>query len=211
MSYDAIQHAVGAYYAGQLHDWGATARGVDWNSDESQNLRFAQLLKISNGEAKTRFSINDYGCGYGALIDFLTHCQYDFDYCGFDVAPEMVALAKTRYQALSHCRFVESELLLPLADFTVASGIFNVRLQTSDEEWLSYMLETLACIDRHSRLGFAFNVLTSYSDEEKKRPDLYYADPCLLFGYCKTQFSRQVALLHDYGLYEFTILVRKQL
>jgi len=43
------------------------------------------------------------------------------------------------------------------------------------------------------------------------RDDLYYADPCLLFTYCKTRYSRNVALLHDYGLHEFTLFVRKGL
>ncbi|MFX7953370.1 class I SAM-dependent methyltransferase, partial [Acinetobacter baumannii] len=57
--------------------------------------------------------------------------------------------------------------------------------------------------------GFSFNCLTSYSDEDRKRDYLYYADPCQLFDLCKRRYSRQVALLHDYGLYEFTILVRK--
>jgi hypothetical protein len=38
---------------------------------------------------------------------------------------------------------------------------------------------------------------------------LYYADPRVLFDHCKTRYSKNVALLHDYGLYEFTILVRK--
>lgn len=38
---------------------------------------------------------------------------------------------------------------------------------------------------------------------------LYYADPAELFDHCKRNYSRNVALLHDYGLYEFTVLVRK--
>ena len=42
------------------------------------------------------------------------------------------------------------------------------------------------------------------------RPDLYYADPCFLFDYCQRRYSRWVAVLHDYGLYEFTIVVRKE-
>jgi hypothetical protein len=58
-----------------------------------------------------------------------------------------------------------------------------------------------------SRRGFAFNVLTKYSDPERMRPDLYYADPLFLFNYCKKSF-KSVALLHDYPLYEFTILVK---
>jgi hypothetical protein len=41
------------------------------------------------------------------------------------------------------------------------------------------------------------------------RDDLYYADPLFFFDYCKTRFSRFVTLIHDYPLYEFTILVRK--
>ena len=43
------------------------------------------------------------------------------------------------------------------------------------------------------------------------RPYLYYADPLFLFDYCKKKYSKSVALLHDYGLYEFTILVRKDI
>ena len=38
---------------------------------------------------------------------------------------------------------------------------------------------------------------------------LYYADPCALFDYCKRNFSRNVALLHDYKIYDFTLIVRK--
>jgi hypothetical protein len=40
------------------------------------------------------------------------------------------------------------------------------------------------------------------------RDDLFYADPLALFEHCRTRFSRRVALLHDYPLYEFTLLVR---
>jgi hypothetical protein len=58
-----------------------------------------------------------------------------------------------------------------------------------------------------SRRGFAFNMLTGYADADRMRPDLYYADPHAVFDRCR-RFSRRVALLHDYPLYEFTMLVR---
>jgi hypothetical protein len=51
-------------------------------------------------------------------------------------------------------------------------------------------------------------MLTSYSDPGRMRPDLYYGDPREYFDLCKRKYSRHVALLHDYGLYEFTIIVR---
>jgi hypothetical protein len=52
-------------------------------------------------------------------------------------------------------------------------------------------------------------VLTKYSDKEYMKEYLYYADPLYLFDYCKKHFSKNVALLHDYNLYEFSIIVRK--
>jgi len=62
-----------------------------------------------------------------------------------------------------------------------------------------------------SEVAFAFNCLTSYSDADRKRPDLYYPEPATMFDQCVRRYGRHVQLLHDYGLYEFTIHVRRQL
>ncbi len=64
-------------------------------------------------------------------------------------------------------------------------------------------------MNRLSARGFSVNFLTKYSDADHMRPHLYYADPCYLFDYCKRNFSRNVALLHDYEVYDFTLIVRK--
>jgi hypothetical protein len=121
----------------------------------------------------------------------------------------MIAKAKELHATTGQTTFVNEEGELPKTHYTVASGIFNVKLLTTAPEWESYILKTLESINRLSERGFAFNILTKYSDQEFMRPDLYYADPLFLFDYCKTTFSRFVSLIHDYPLYEFTILVRK--
>jgi hypothetical protein len=95
------------------------------------------------------------------------------------------------------------------ADYSVASGIFSVKLEHNESEWLSYILSTLEDMNEKSIKGFSFNMLTKYSDKEYMKDNLYYADPLFIFDYCKRNFSKQVALLHDYGLYEFTILIKK--
>jgi hypothetical protein len=77
------------------------------------------------------------------------------------------------------------------------------------EEWRAYVLETIGSLDALSTRGFAFNMLSTYSDPEKRRDDLFYADPCEMFDLCKRRFATRVALLHDYRLFEFTVLVRK--
>ena len=200
--------SVEQYYTERIAAHGPSARGVDWNSEESQVLRFEQLLKVC--DASGGFSINDYGCGYGALADHLHGKGLIFQYHGFDISTSMITHARRLHDGLHDCKFFSDESLLPLADYTVASGIFNVKLEASDEEWLEYVLSTLRRVDELSEKGFAFNALTKYSDRDRMCSDLYYADPLFVFDYCKQHFSKRVALLHDYPLYEFTILVKKQ-
>ncbi|NNA55178.1 class I SAM-dependent methyltransferase [Pseudomonas koreensis] len=198
---------VASYYSKKLALHGETPNGVDWNGEQGQALRFEQLCKIINDPQA--FSISDLGCGYGALVDYLNKQYHSFSYLGIDVSSDMINVAKQRYAKMQAARFITASEPDSLMDYIVASGIFNVRLGRSDAEWLAYLENTLDVMNKASRHGFAFNCLTSYADEDKKRDDLYYADPCLLFDLCKRRYSRQVALLHDYGLYEFTILVRK--
>ncbi|MEI7867575.1 MAG: class I SAM-dependent methyltransferase [Candidatus Methylumidiphilus sp.] len=197
------------YYSEKLATHGETPNGVDWNSQESQVLRFEQLTKIIN--QAQGFTLNDLGCGYGALFDYLASCHQTFAYNGCDVSVDMIHAAITRYANKPNARFAVTSEPPDIADYSVASGIFNVRLSRGKAEWHDYLEATLDVLDRSSRWGFSFNCLTSYSDEGKMREHLYYADPCALFDYCKRRYSRHVALLHDYGLYEFTILVKKQL
>ena len=207
MPHEKIIRKVGDYYTNKIETHGPSAQGVDWNSTESQYLRFEQLLKVVGSEGT--FSINDFGCGYGGLIEYLKTLGTSFSYTGFDISQSMIEKARATHGENSKCTFVQSEGDLREADYTVASGIFNVKMETPVEEWKEYCLETIDTLARLSTKGFAFNVLTSYSDAEYMREDLYYADPCFLFDHCKREYSRWVSLLHDYGLYEFTILVRK--
>ena len=205
MTSNDILTRVQQYYDEKLRAHGPTARGVDWNSNESQQLRFAQLAKLID---HTRaFTVNDFGCGYGALIDYLENCGFQFQYTGFDISSEMIARAGELHPGAT---FVTDKSQLREADYTLASGIFNVKLQTADAEWKNYMLDVLDTMNALSKSGFAFNALTKYSDAEFMRSDLYYADPLFFFDHCKTKYSRFVTLLHVYPLYEFTILVRKQ-
>ncbi len=199
---------VAYYYSSKLAQHGETPQGVDWNSEESQILRFVQLSRIIN--STNLFSVNDLGCGYGSFYDFLAQIYESFSYLGIDISEDMIRSAERRFQETTQARFVLSSEPDLVADYGVASGIFNVRLGRSDDEWRSYLETSLDILNRTSRLGFSFNCLTSYADAEKMRDDLYYANPTQLFDLCKLRYSNNVALLHDYGLYEFTILVRKK-
>ncbi len=197
---------VAKYYTEKLRAHGETPNGVDWNSEEGQVLRFEQLAKVIDGSVP--FSICDIGCGYGAFYGYLSRHFSDFTYLGCDVSEAMVEAAARRFPDANAKFVIAAEPPQP-CDFAVASGIFNVKLGSADAEWLNHVYATLDVLDRAGKRGFAFNCLTSYSDKERMREDLFYGDPGQLFDLCKRRYSKQVALLHDYGLYEFTILVRK--
>jgi hypothetical protein len=201
---------IAAYYGNRLRMYGTTPQGVDWKDRESQVLRFSQLLRVVQMESL--FTLNDLGCGYGGLYDFILETGVQsFCYRGYDLSETMIDAARSLHAAATAAEFcrIAHPGEMSRADYTVASGIFNVRMRYTEDEWLPYVLGTLDSMHECSGEGFAFNMLTSYSDPDRIRQDLYYADPCFIFDRCKRRFSRNVALLHDYGLYEFTVIVRR--
>ena len=92
---------------------------------------------------------------------------------------------------------------------TLASGVFNVRLGFSDDRWEEHISSVLDTMWSCTTSVMAFNMLTSFSDPDRRRVDLYYADPSRYLDQCLRRYSHHVRLHHGYGLYEFTIQVDK--
>lgn len=204
----AAHDSTRAYYEDKLRIHGANPEGVDWGRQQAQEVRFAQLLKlIPPGKPTQPASINDLGCGYGALLDYAIGHGIELDYLGIDLVPDMIEAAKKRHSSTG--KFILGNSCSRVADYGVASGLFNVRQSTPEKDWKAFILSVLDDLNAHSRLGFAFNCLTSYSDKHLMRPHLFYGDPLWFFDWCKRKYAKNVALLHDYGLYDFTIIVRK--
>ncbi|MCP3726173.1 class I SAM-dependent methyltransferase [Paraburkholderia sp. CNPSo 3272] len=195
------------YYSDKLAQFGARPQGVDWNGQEGQVKRFEQLCKLlpEGGD----FSVADVGCGYGALLDFLSQRSKGVNYIGLDISAAMIEAAARLHAQEPNAKFIVGTKPEGEVEFAIASGIFNVKLGADAASWSAYIVDTLESMDAFTTKGFSFNCLTGYSDPERMRSDLHYADPCELFDLCKRRFARNVALLHDYDLYEFTILVRK--
>lgn len=210
MKIKEIMGTIDCYYSNKIIQYGPTPKGVDWNSLESQIVRFEQISKVIK---KEKFKITDVGCGYGKYFEFLKESYTMVEYLGIDLSEEMINQSQKLYGDFVNVTFKKminiSDILV--TDYIVSSGIFNVKFNYSEVEWLNYILKTLKEFDKKSTCGFSFNMLSNYSDKEHMRNDLYYADPLFIFDYCKKNFSKKVSLLHDYGLYEFTIIVRKEI
>ena len=207
---EQISKELREYYADRGAEQSCAVQ-VGWKSDRAQIIRFAQLIKVIENRAD-HFSINDLGCGLGDFSKYLADQRLQsFRYTGYDVSDRMIKSARELYGQNKNRKFlrIDDSTEMELCDYTVASGVLNLKFTIAEDEWLRYVLETIAAMHAKSDKGFAFNALTKYSDKEFMKPELYYADPCLLFDYCKRNFSKNVALLHDYQEYDFTIIVRK--
>lgn len=205
--FEGILQQVASYYSERVRVHGPTPQGVDWNSATSQELRFEKLLTVC--EESSDFSLVEYGCGYGQLVAFLGGKKRNFQYLGVDISRDMICQAEQLFGEAKQCRFHLGDTSPDICDYAVASGVFNVKQDVAPETWWDYMCHVLNDMNVHSRRGLAFNCLTTYSDPGRMRSDLYYADPCAVFDFCKRNFSRNVSLLHDYDLFEFTVVVRK--
>lgn len=201
---DILSH-IGGYYGAKVARHGATPLGVDWSCAPTQELRFVQLLKLVG--AHRDFSINDVGCGYGALLPFMRKRLKgaSIDYAGYDICEAMVEAARRRHKAGAATCFIASDGPLRSADFSVASGIFNVRLHWDDAAWRGFVARTLDGMARASRKGFAVNFLLA-GQMPPLPPELYSAQAEEWAGHCRSAYGVKVEVLAGYGLREFTLL-----
>lgn len=204
---------VEAYYGAQVAKYGATPRGVDWSCQATQSLRFVQLLRICDFAAP--FALNDVGCGYGALCAFLDLRYPDsrVDYLGVDLSRAMVSRARRRFQRADR-RFAVGKASPRLADYSVASGIMNVNVGYSRAVWEDFIAAMLQDMRRTSRRGFSVNFMSD-AVAASEAPDspatrLYRTSPERWIPYCENALGCSVETLDNYGMREFTLLLRRR-
>jgi len=201
-----IRTAVCDYYTTAIERHGPTAKGVDWKDDASHRLRHEQFLRLLAGDPAA--SVLDLGCGYGDFLSVLRAVGHTGHYVGCDLSPAMIDAARRTFgEGPDRCWHVGDD---PPAcsDFAIASGIFNVRRGADAASWASHVDATIDKLAHLGRCGFGFNMLSMSSDPERRREDLHYVDPVTMLRTCLERYGRQVAILQDYGLWEFTVLVR---
>jgi SAM-dependent methyltransferase len=202
-----VHARIEAYYGDKVALHGATPRGVDWTCAPTQELRFVQLLKLC--DLSRPFSLNDVGCGYGALIGFIArrHPQADIDYLGVDLSSAMISRARRRHRGTVGRRFVVGSDIPRTADYAVASGVMNVMLDHPRALWEEFVADTLRRMHASIRLGFAVNFMAERPDGDGT-VGLYRTDPLRWTSFCRQVLGCAADVVDGYGMREFTLLVR---
>ena len=204
---DTLYSDVETYYSNKIVRHGAIPLGVDWSCEATQRLRFVQLLKLC--DFAHTVSVNDVGCGYGALAVFMAerYPSAEIDYWGFDLSRAMIERARRRHRGKPNVRFSVAQSAPRIADFAVASGVMNVKLEQALPLWERFVQVTLLDMHRTSRIGFAVNFLAAPTPGAPEG-QLYCPAPERWAGFCREALGCSVTIVRDYGLREYTLLAR---
>lgn len=197
------------YYTVKIQTHGPCAQGVDWSCGPAQELRFVQLLKLC--DSSQPFSLNDFGCGYGALRGFLDKRfnTIEVDYLGVDISPEMVRHAQRLWSHMHQTTFAIGASLPRVADYSLASGVFNVKLHQPHARWIRFVKQTLNMLSKSSSKGFAVNFLTPILKSGDEIEELYRTTEGLWLAHCERTLRLRTQVVRTYGMREFTLIARR--
>jgi len=150
------------FYLTSYKKHGLTARGLNWNSKLSQDIRFEIITALIQEELSTS-SVADAGCGFADLYLFWDkNALYVKEYIGIDSVLNSVNLAEKNLNNFSNCTLTCKDILkdkLPHADWYIASGSLNIL--SSFDTWL--FLEQILT---YSKKGIIFNILEGDKQSE---------------------------------------------
>jgi SAM-dependent methyltransferase len=190
------------HFARRLARHGPTLAALDWNDTASQLLRFRVLTGIGLAPGDR---LLDVGCGLGDLLGYCAARGVAVEYVGIDPVPGMIAAARRRFPGV---RFEAWDLLtvadgaLPAVDYVVMSGLFNERGPDNEAFFRAMVGRAFAAC----RKGVAVNRLTDRV--EFRAGHLAYSAPAEALAFALS-LTRHVTLRHDYGLYEYSLYLRR--
>jgi SAM-dependent methyltransferase len=154
----------------------------------------------------------DLGCGPGLLLDFLSAIGATdrVRYHGIDLSNQMIDAARRRWPGHEFsCRdIIATPLPEQSVDVVIMNGVFTERVAL-DVATMTALAEALVTAAfRVARVAIAFNVMNAHVDWQ--RDDLFHWPFDILASFLSSHVSRHYELRADYGLFEYTCVVRRQ-
>ena len=119
----------------------------------------------------------------------------------------MIAAAQSLWRDKTDAGFTVGSRCRRAADYSLASGVFNVRLGWPVAEWEAYVASILGDLRDNSTRGFAVNFMLPLESGPSEE-GLYRTLPDPWIDFCTGKLGCTAELLTDYGLREFTLLAR---
>jgi len=191
-----------SFYSKQLMLHGDRPEALRWDP-VGQKIRYRVMLEMAPSLAGKR--VLDYGCGKGDLYAYIMEHAGSVDYTGWDINPDLIALARAKHPGASF-EVADADELHPGESFDVIfiCGVFNNRVQGVHES----MLNTLESLFEIAREAVVFNALSSHARD--KAVELNYTSPEELAFYVSERLTPHYDLRQDYVPGDFTLCLHKQ-
>jgi SAM-dependent methyltransferase len=191
-------------YRDRYAKFGYDRRTLGWDKD-CQQVRFQAALEGLRDEDYT--SVLDVGCGFGDLLAYLRNADWRGRYTGIDLVPELLSEARSRHAGDANATFEDVDASAGAyerqSSLAVALGVFNHRLHQDNREFIA---ATLDAMWRSSTRVVVCDFLSDSAEQDKRRDDLYYANPSEILALAR-RYSRRVALHHAYMPFEFHVKI----
>ncbi|MEA2100122.1 MAG: class I SAM-dependent methyltransferase [Campylobacterota bacterium] len=146
------------FYTSAIEVHGTTAKGLNWHSKETQNIRFDVILDMLPNNLDS-ITIGDAGCGFG---DFYFYMQKKNktpkEYIGIDSLLDMYSIASEK----TGCEIIMADICideLPKTSYYICSGAMNVLDEFETHLFIRNCFES-------SEIGFIFNILHGEEESE---------------------------------------------
>ena len=195
-------------YEKNFIDYGDTFKGVGWNNSKNAIKRYTEISKLFSGVNK-KISILDIGCGTSLYYEFLKKKYKNFKYFGADSSSLMIQKSREKFPKVKYykCDFISSSIKNKSFDYSIINGVFTQKGNTSDIEMTRYIRKILLNVNKVSKKGIAFNLLSPSVDWKNKKN--FYPNLDQFFDFLTKKISRNIVVNHSYGLYELIIYVYK--
>ena len=132
------------------------------------------------------------------------------DYRGLDISEEMIEVAREQHPDVSF--EVQDIIADPLkeesVDYIVMNGVLTEKQNMSQEVMVEFAQSIIRAAFKASSKGVAFNVMSSHVDWT--RDDLFHWPLDEMVAFLVKDCSRHVRIHMDYGLYEYSVHVKKE-
>jgi SAM-dependent methyltransferase len=202
--------AIYKHYEETLKKFGPNYRGMDWPNADDLDKRFNALLQLIK-PGDTKISLLDLGCGIGLMVDYLKKHNYwaNVDYSGIDISEKMIFEAHKHHPEISFktVDILKYPLLNESVDYIVMNGVLTEKVSLDQAEMVHFAQEIIHSAYFASRIGIAFNVMSTHVDWT--RPDLFHWPLDEVAGFLVKKCSRNIVINMNYGLYEYIVYVYK--
>lgn len=191
-------------YKEAFNKHGYSEKSVFWPKGR-QNERFAALTRLIK---KKKFSILDFGCGLGHMLDYLNkNFQGNFYYQGADVVEDFITQNKLMFPTIDFQLISDYKDLKNNFDYILISGAFNMSYFDNLQKHKNLVYEILEELFKKVNVYLSVNFMTDQVDYIQK--GAYHQNVEELLTFVKTKLSKRYVLDCSYMPYEFTITVFK--